>query len=155
TEVLPLEEAKKKGALAFFAEKYGATVRVVSIGNYSTEFCGGTHVATTADIQSVKVVSEGSVAQGIRRIEAVAGNAAVGEFLKQRQSDAKLKEETQKLKELEKQKQDARFEEVKASVDNMIAAAVEAKGVKFLSQVLTDMDAGSLRKLSDLLRQKL
>ena len=82
TEVLALEEAKKKGALAFFAEKYGQTVRVVSIGDYSREFCGGTHVNPQQEIiEAIKIVSEGSVAQGIRRVEALTGKTAVGEFL--------------------------------------------------------------------------
>ena len=84
TEVLALEEAKKKGALAFFAEKYGQTVRVVSIGDYSREFCGGTHVSSTGDIEAMKIVSEGSVAQGIRRVEAVTGKSKVEEFLKKK-----------------------------------------------------------------------
>ena len=87
TEVLALEEAKKKGALAFFAEKYGQTVRVISIGDYSREFCGGTHVSSTGEIEAMKIVSEGSVAQGIRRVEGVTGKSGCRGIFKEESTE--------------------------------------------------------------------
>jgi len=155
TEVLPLEEAKKKGALAFFAEKYGQTVRVVSIGDYSREFCGGTHVSSTDVIEALKIVSEGSVAQGIRRIEAVTGKAAVDDILKKKQQELLAKEQAQKAKQLEKEQQNANFERIKSNVDDMIQSVENVRGVSVISCCLNDIDIGMLRKLSDLLKQKM
>jgi alanyl-tRNA synthetase len=154
TEVLALEEAKKKGALAFFAEKYGQTVRVVSIGDYSREFCGGTHVGSTADIEAVKIVSEGSVAQGIRRVEALTGKKAVEEFMNKKSQEAASLEQVQRLKEEEKLKQSAYFETLKSSVDEMIAAGENINGSNLIIRTLENIDIALLRKLSDLLKQK-
>jgi len=154
TEVLALEEAKKKGALAFFAEKYGQTVRVVSIGDYSREFCGGTHVSSTGDIEAIKIVSEGSVAQGIRRVEALTGKIAVDEFLNKKAQEAKAIEEAQRAKQEEKLKQNVYFEKLKSSVDEIIAGAENVKGSKLIIRSLENIDIALLRKLSDLLKQK-
>jgi alanyl-tRNA synthetase len=154
TEVLSLEEAKKKGALAFFAEKYGQTVRVISIGDYSREFCGGTHVSSTGDIEAVKIVSEGSVAQGIRRVEAVTGKAKVEEFLKKKQDESASLEEAQRAKQEEKARQKIYFEKVKSSVDDMIKGAENIKGSYLIVRSLEEIDIELLRKLSDLLKQK-
>ena len=154
TEVLALEDAKKKGALAFFAEKYGQTVRVVSIGDYSREFCGGTHVGSTGDIQAMKIISEGSVAQGIRRVEALTGTVAVGEFLKKKAQEAAAIEQAQRLKQEEKDKQVAYFETIKSSVDEMIQSGEKVNGANLIIKSLGNIDIGLLRKLSDLLKQK-
>jgi alanyl-tRNA synthetase len=154
TEVLALEEAKKKGALAFFAEKYGQTVRVVSIGDYSREFCGGTHVASTGDIEAVKIVSEGSVAQGIRRVEALTGKKAVEEFLDKKAREAAAIEEVQRIKQEEKNKQNAYFEKLKSNVDEMVKAGENVKGTNLIIRSLENIDILLLRKLSDLLKQK-
>ena len=154
TEVLALEEAKKKGALAFFAEKYGQTVRVVSIGDYSREFCGGTHVSSTDEIEAVKIVSEGSVAQGTRRVEALTGNAAVDDFLKRQAQESAAIEQSQRVKQEEMAKQNVYFERVKSSVDEMIETSENVKGSNLIACSLGDIDIALLRKLSDLFKQK-
>ena len=154
TEILSLEEAKKKGALAFFAEKYGETVRVLSIGDYSREFCGGTHVSSTGQIEAMKIVSEGSIAQGIRRIEGLTGKAAVEDFLKKKAQESAAIEEAQRLKQLEKEKQDIYFNQVKSSVDEMIKSGENIKGSTLIVRSLEAMDIALLRKLSDLFKQK-
>ena len=154
TEVLALEDAKKKGALAFFAEKYGQTVRVISIGDYSREFCGGTHVSSTGQIEAIKIVSEGSVAQGIRRVEAVTGKSKVEELLKKKQDELAAIEAAQRNKQEEKLKQMAYFEKLKSSVDEVIAAGENIKGTNLIIRSLENIDIALLRKLSDLLKQK-
>lgn len=154
TEILPLEEAKKKGALAFFAEKYGQTVRVISIGDYSREFCGGTHVSTTSEIEAMKIVSEGSVAQGTRRVEAVTGKNDVEKFLKKKQQELVIMELAQSKKQQEKENQNVYFEKLKSSVDEMIKAGENIKGSSLIIRSLENIDIALLRKLSDLLKQK-
>jgi len=154
TEVLDIEEARKKGALAFFAEKYGQTVRVITIGDYSREFCGGTHVSSTAEIEAIKIVSEGSVAQGIRRVEALTGKRAVDDFLSKKAQELAAIEEVQRLKLEEKNKQNAYFEKLKSTVDEMISGGEIIKGVNVIIRSLEEMDISLLRKLSDLLKQK-
>ncbi|MDO8674887.1 MAG: alanine--tRNA ligase [Candidatus Omnitrophota bacterium] len=155
TEVLPLEEAKQKGALAFFAEKYGDVVRVISIGDYSREFCGGTHLSSTAQVESIKITGEGSVAQGVRRVEAVTGKAAVEEFLAQQRVRDNAQEQSERARQLERKRQNERFETVKLSVDDIIRGAQKVHGASVVTYCLQDADIGSLRKLSDLLKQKL
>jgi alanyl-tRNA synthetase len=154
TEILALEEARKKGALAFFAEKYGEVVRVLSIGDYSREFCGGTHVSSTRDIEAMKITSEGSVAQGIRRVEAVTGKKDVEKFLNKKQQELAIMELGERKKQQEKEDQNVYFEKIKSSVDEMIKAGENVKGVNLIIRSLENIDIASLRKLSDLLKQK-
>ncbi len=154
-EVLPIEEAKKRGALAFFAEKYGQTVRVVSIGDYSREFCGGTHLNSTAEIEAVKIVSEGSVAQGIRRVEAITGRGAVDAYLNKKKEEEALKEQAARNKELEKQQAAAHFQKIASSVDDLIKNATNINGTSVLISCLENVDIGSLRKLTDIIRKKM
>jgi alanyl-tRNA synthetase len=154
TEVLTLEEAKKKGALAFFAEKYGQTVRVISIGDYSREFCGGTHVSSTAEIEAMKIVSEGSVAQGIRRVEALTGKSDVERFLRKKQQELAIIERGERKKQQEKENQNVYFQKLKSSVDEMVKAGENIKGSNLIIRSLEDIDITLLRKLSDLLKQK-
>ncbi len=149
-EVLPIEEAKKKGALAFFAEKYGDTVRVVTMGDYSTEFCGGTHVKNTKDIESIKIVSEGSVAQGIRRLEAVTGKAAVDEVLNQQKVQEEQNKQAQEVKDNERKQQQARIDAIK----KLDPIKENIKGVEITSVMVDDLDIASLRKVNDIIKQK-
>jgi alanyl-tRNA synthetase len=127
---------------------------VVSIGNYSREFCGGTHVPSTSDIEAMKIVSEGSVAQGIRRVEALTGKKAVGDFLNKKAQEAAAIEEVQRKKQQEKENQLVYFEKIKSNVDEMIKTGENIKGANLIIRSLENIDIALLRKLSDLLKQK-
>jgi len=170
-EVLPLDQAKQKGAVAMFGEKYGDRVRVVSIGGESIEFCGGTHVRRAGDIGVFKIISEAGVAQGVRRIEAVTGSGAldylrrledellkVGDRLKAQPFEVatrvdKLLAETKALdREIEKLKQ--RIASGGGGRD-LLAEAVTIKGIKVLAAAVEVDDAKVLRDTGDQLRDKL
>ena len=170
-EVLPLEQAKQKGAVAMFGEKYGDKVRVVSIGGESLEFCGGTHVRRAGDIGLFKIVNEAGVAQGVRRIEAVTGVNAldylrrledelgkVGERLKAQpfevaaRVDKLLGEQRSLEREIEKLKQ--RIASGGGGRD-LLSEAVLIKGIKVLAAAVEVDDAKVLRDTGDQLRDKL
>jgi alanyl-tRNA synthetase len=164
---MALAQAKKSGALAFFGEKYEGRVRVVSIGEVSKEFCGGTHLDSTGQIGFFKIVREGSVAQGVRRIEAVTGKEAY-KAVKQEEdviSEAasalntvedkvipELQKKLARIKELEKQLNSAKADTLRSSVDNVVNAAQVINGINFINTVNIDVDA--TRKAVDLLKQK-
>ncbi|OGX54681.1 MAG: alanine--tRNA ligase [Omnitrophica WOR_2 bacterium RIFOXYA12_FULL_38_10] len=169
-EFLTADQAKNIGALAFFAEKYGEVVRVVSIGNYSKEFCGGTHLDTTGQIGLFKIVSENAIAQGIRRIEAKTGQGALehtNELLNQLDAIAQtLKSPTDELaerinaqntkikflqKELEKYKIDA----FKNSIDSIIESAEKIEKTNLISHFVKEADMATLRKIADLIKNKI
>ena len=166
---LSLDEAKKSGALAFFAEKYADKVRVISVGEYSSEFCGGTHLDFTGEIGLFKIVYEGSVAQGVRRIEAITGKAAyekakgdeaalneIAQMLKT--SRDKVGEQIEKnlglIKELERKLSSAQSQILNASFENIAKEAEDISGIKFVYKNLDGYDVNSLRKASDLIREK-
>ncbi len=170
-EVLPIEQAKQKGAVAMFGEKYGDTVRVVHIGNESLEFCGGTHVRRAGDIGLFKIVAEQGVAQGVRRIEAVTGVNAldylrklegelgslgarfkVAPFEVSARVDKLLADQKTLEKELDKLKQ--RIASGGGGRD-LLAEAVTIKGIKVLAVAVDVDDAKVLRDTGDQLRDKL
>ncbi len=169
TDVLPIDEANKLGALSFFAEKYADIVRVVSIGDYSKEFCGGTHLGSTGQIGTFVITQESAIAQGIRRIEARTGIPAM-KYIDEREATleqiakalkapvsevaAKVKQQAKKLKELEAQMAQLRFESIKNSVDVIIDNAKDINGIQFITEIFDDQDMGTLRKVSDILKKK-
>jgi len=166
---MPLEEAKKKGALAFFAEKYTERVKVVTVADYSAELCGGTHLSATGQIGLFKIVSESAIAQGIRRIEAVTGLAAYQLVSKREEllqdlaqtlkvPEDKIVSQVQKLnanlKELNKKLNEAKMEALKDSANKIISDAPEVNGAKLIIQKFSDCDFDFLRNTVDLLKAK-
>jgi alanyl-tRNA synthetase len=169
-EVMDIEQAKEKGAMALFGEKYDDEVRVVSMGDFSIELCGGTHVGRTGDIGLFKITSEGGIAAGIRRIEAVTGAAAMAYIAKQQdqleeaasllKGDSasvvvKLKAQLDKAKLLEKELAQLKDKLAAATSADLVGEAVDVNGIKVLVKKLDGVDAGSLRGLQDELKQKL
>ncbi|MCC6758272.1 MAG: alanine--tRNA ligase [Candidatus Omnitrophica bacterium] len=146
---MPIEEAKKLGALSFFAEKYGAKVRVISIGNFSKEFCGGTHLNSTAEIERFRLTSEGAVAQGIRRIEAKTGDFATAyeKQLQREEEDRKLREQD---KAAEKQRQQKIEQELfDTFIKNDLPKLMEASQNKVVVHKFKDVGIEFLRKVYD------
>jgi len=168
--VMKYDDAIRAGALAFFGDKYGDEVRVLAMGEHSTELCGGTHVARTGDIGFFKIVAEGGVAAGVRRVEAVTGRGAV-EFVQaldrqMHEAAYRLKapasELTQKIAQVQDnvralEKELARLKSRLASSqgDDLSAQAVDVKGIKVLAAVMEGADAKSLRETLDKLKDKL
>lgn len=170
TQIMNIEEAKRTGAMALFDEKYGEDVRVVSMGDFSKELCGGTHVANTGVITAFKIVSEAGVAAGVRRIEALTGE---GVFAYYREQEARLAEAAKLLKtnpagvcekiehlqaevkalngEIESMKSKA----AKDALGDVMNQVKEIKGVKVLASRLEDVDMNGLRDLGDQLKEKL
>lgn len=170
TQEMNIDEAKEKGAMALFGEKYDAQVRVVTMGDFSIELCGGTHVGRTGDIGLFKLTSESGIAAGVRRIEAVTGAAALAYVADQQaqleeaaallKSDSasviiKLKAQLDKVKQLEKDLSQMKDKLAAAASADLAVDAIDINGVKILVKKLEGVDAGSLRGLQDELKQKL
>lgn len=170
TQIMNIEEAKKSGAMALFGEKYGENVRVVSMGDFSTELCGGTHVNNTSVITAFKIISESGVAAGVRRIEALTGNG-VFEYYKKLEAEvesasravkatpATLVEKCEhlmtELKSLQSENESLKSKAAKEALGDVMDQVVEVKGVKLLATSVDGVDMNGLRELGDQLKEKL
>jgi alanyl-tRNA synthetase len=169
-EVMSKDAAMQVGAMALFGEKYGDEVRVLRIGEFSTELCGGTHVERAGDIGFFKIISETGVAAGVRRIEAVTGKACV-DWLESRETALneiaglvkaspdkaldKVQQVLEKQKLLEKELERLKGKLASASGDELLTQALEVAGIKVLAVKIDDIDPKVMRELVDQLRNKL
>ena len=169
TDIMSLEDAKKSGATALFGEKYSSTVRVVKMGDFSAELCGGTHLANTAKVGSFRIVSEASVASGVRRIEAVTGLKTVA--LLQETSDLlssisamfkavpadlpeRLNAQAAEIRDLKKIIEQYKAKESFGNAGSYLEKAKTVGSLHVTTAKLTDTDAAALRNLGDVLRDK-
>lgn len=169
TEIMNINEATSKGAIAVFDEKYGETVRVVSVDNYSMELCGGTHVDNTGRIGVFKILKEASPGAGIRRIEAITLKgifdrltaqtcilAGIGNELNTAESEfpGRIKDTLDRISSLEKEIKKLKTQNLASDVDAIIADAADVNGVKVIIKEFKDADADELRRISDIIRSK-
>ncbi|ASJ37696.1 alanine--tRNA ligase [Vibrio vulnificus] len=156
TNIMDIESAKQKGAMALFGEKYDDEVRVLSMGDFSTELCGGIHASNTGDIGLFKITSEGGIAAGIRRIEAVTGEAALEAIDAQaRKFEEKLQDTANKAKSLEKEIQQLKDKLASQASANLIDQVKEIAGVKVLVAKLDGADNKALRGMVDELKNQM
>ena len=170
TNEMTIDEAKKTGAMALFGEKYGDTVRVVQMGDFSSELCGGTHVKNTSNISAFKIVSESGVAAGVRRIEALTGAGLIAHF---NQVEETLKEAAallkvspadvvkritalqEEVKTLSKENDKLKAKIAKAAAGDVTSEAEDVNGIKVLVKALSGVDMNGMRDLGDEAKQKL
>ena len=165
-----IDDAKESGHMALFGEKYGEKVRVVSMGDFSKEFCGGTHVKNTADISAFKILSESGVAAGVRRIEALTGENVLAYYAKLEEelneaakvvksTPANLVERLEKLmaemKALQSENESLKSKAAQDALGDVMDQVVEIKGVKLLATSVSGVDMNGLRDLGDQLKDKL
>ncbi len=170
TEEMSIEDAKNKGAMALFGEKYGASVRVVSMGDFSMELCGGTHVKRTSDIAFFKILSESGVSAGVRRIEALTGANVMAYYKAMEENLAKavaaakatpatLTDKIQhmqaEIKALSSENESLKSKAAKDALGDVMSQVVEVKGVKLLATSVDGVDMNGLRDLGDQLKEKL
>jgi len=169
TEVLPIEEAKKKGAVAMFGEKYGDVVRVVEMGDFSMEFCGGTHLNNTAKVGPFRIKSESSIASGVRRIEATVGKLTLEDIEKNRKMlyhaaqmmktspadlEARLEQQMNEMKELRQALDKFKAEASLGEARQFLMSAKTVNGLKIVTANKAGLDANALRQMGDFLRDK-
>ena len=169
TEVLPIEEAKQKGAVAMFGEKYGDVVRVVEMGDFSMEFCGGTHLDNTAKVGTFRIKSEGSVASGVRRIEATVGKLTLetmnrnqqlifqaAQILKTNPADlvAKLEQQVADLKAARQAIEQYKSKEAAGEADRILFGAHDVGPLKVITATVPDADGNRLRQMGDAIKDK-
>ena len=164
---MSVQDAVNSGAVALFGEKYGDKVRVVSVGNYSSELCGGTHVGNSGQIGAFRILSEGGVAAGVRRIEAVTG---AGLYRKLKADEELLHEAaemlktnisglvnrilavSEELKASKKELEELKKKSITSNISEMVAGAKEINGVRLITKAFKDLDINDLRMMSDAIK---